>query len=165
MRIDGLVTRINSLLHISASIWLFMLALVILVDVLGRTLFNFPLAGTAEIVANSTVAIAFLQLSHSIRMGGMLRAEILEPFLPEAIARWLLAIGFILGAILFSAIAWGAWDPMLEAWRIGEYAGYEGSLKVPTYPIRTVLVCMCCLAALNYMIMAWRLIKSAGRRD
>lgn len=153
---ERLITGFNRLLHMLASVWLFVLALVILADVLGRGLLNSPLVGTAEIVANSVVAIAFLQLSHSIRMGGMLRAEILEPFLPRAVARGLRVIGSLLGVILFSAIAWSAWDPMLEAWRIGEYAGNEGSLKVPTYPVRTLLVCMSCLAALNYMIMACR---------
>ena len=163
MRFDALIARINRMLHMSAAIWLFMLALVILVDVLGRGLFNSPLAGTAEIVANSVVAIAFLQLNHSIRMDGMLRAEILEPYLPKAIALWLRAIGCLLGALLFSAIAWSAWGPMLEAWRIGEYAGNEGSLKVPTYPVRTLLVCMCGLAAFNYLIMARQLLQATEK--
>jgi TRAP-type C4-dicarboxylate transport system permease small subunit len=64
-----------------AAIWLFSLAFLILADVLARGLFNSPIQGTAELVSNSIVAIAFLQLSHSIRMRGMLRAEFLDAFL------------------------------------------------------------------------------------
>ena len=148
------MAAVNSWLHMLAAIWLFLLTLVILADVLGRGLLNSPLDGTAEIVANSVVAIAFLQLNHSIRVGGMLRAEFLEPYLPSAVANILETSGCVLGSILFLAVAWGSWDPMVEAWRIGEFAGNEGSIKLPTYPVRTLLVAMCALAAVNYLIMA-----------
>lgn len=154
LRSEGLLAYVSAWLHMLASTWLFLLTLVILADVLGRGLFNSPLAGTAEIVANSVVAIAFLQLNHSIRMGGMLRAEFLEPYLPRTVTRILETGGCVLGAILFLAIAWGSWEPMVEAWRIGEFAGNDGSIKLPTYPVRTLLVVTCALAAFNYLIMA-----------
>ena len=162
MNVDAMVLRTNQMLHMAAAAWLFALALIILVDVLGRSLFNAPLAGTAEIVANSVVSIAFLQLSHSIRMGGMLRAEILDPFLARAVVRGIGVIACLLGATLFAAVAYSAWEPMVEAWRIGEFAGNEGSLKVPTYPVRTILVAMSVLASCNYLIMAWQRITGAA---
>lgn len=155
-RLDAGLARLNAVLHYFAALWLFGLALVILVDVLGRVLFNAPLRGTAEIVANSVVCIAFLQLCHAVREGRMLRVEILDAALPAAARRMLAVAGCLLGAALFGAIAAASWEPMLNAWRIGEYAGYEGSLRIPTSPVRSLLVAMAGLATVNYLLMAVR---------
>ncbi len=153
-RLDGAIVRLNAALHYAAALWLFGLALVILVDVAGRSLFNTPLQGTAEIVANSVVSIAFLQLCHAVREGRMLRVELLDAMLPAGGIRVVHIAGCLLGALLFAAIAAASWEPMMHAWRIGEYAGYEGSLRIPVYPVRTLIVAMAGLATLNYLTMA-----------
>lgn len=158
-RLDAWIQRINGGLHLFAAFWLFVLAFLILVDVTGRGLFSIPLQGTPEIIANSVVCIAFLQLCNAVRMGRMLRVEILDAFVPESVTKALRVTGFVLGAILFAAIAYSSWTPMIEAWRIGEFAGDEGSLRVPTYPVRTVLVAMCILATVNYVLMAWQTLR------
>jgi TRAP-type C4-dicarboxylate transport system, small permease component len=153
VRGDGFLDRLTFGLHLLAALWLFSLAFVILVDVVGRGLFSSPLHGTPEIVSNSIVSIAFLQLTHAIRMRGMLRTDIVEQFLPEAGVRVLRAIGYLVGAALFGAMAWSSWEPMLSAWEIGEYSG-EGALRVPTYPVRTIIVAMSALASICYLMLA-----------
>ena len=158
-RLDAWIQRINRGLHMFAAFWLFVLAFLILVDVGGRALFSMPLRGTPEIIANSVVCIAFLQLCNAVRTGSMLRVEVLDGVMPEAVGRFLRFAGFVFGAVLFSAVAYSAWEPMMEAWRIGEYAGNEGSLRVPTYPVRTMLVAMCLFATLNYLLMAWQVLR------
>ena len=42
-RLDRAVVRLNAALHYAAALWLFGLAVVILLDVAGRGLFNAPL--------------------------------------------------------------------------------------------------------------------------
>ena len=42
---------------------------------------------------------------------------------------------------------------MLDAWQFGEFAG-EGALRIPTFPIRAVLVAMALLAALAFLLRA-----------
>jgi TRAP-type C4-dicarboxylate transport system permease small subunit len=154
-RLDAAMSRFNAGLHYAAGLWLFCLAVIILLDVAGRGLFNAPLPGTAEIVANSVVSIAFLQLCHAVREGRMLRVELLDAILPAAGMRFIRIAGFLLGALLFAAIAAASWEPMLNAWRIREYAGFEGSLRIPVYPVRTLVVAMAALATLNYLVMAF----------
>lgn len=158
-RLDAWIQRINQSLHMFAAFWLFVLAFLILIDVAGRALFSAPLRGTPEIIANSVVCIAFLQLCNAVRTGSMLRVEALDGIIPEAVSRFLRFAGFVFGAVLFSAVAYSAWEPMMDAWRIGEYAGNEGSLRVPTYPVRTILVVMCLFATLNYLLMAWQALR------
>lgn len=150
---DRLVGALARALHMLAAAWLFVLALLILADVLGRGVFNQPVPGTAEIVANSLVAIAFLQLSHAIRMHGMLRAELLQPYVPGWLWRSFIVGGYVVGALFFLAIAYASWEPMLNAWEIKEWQG-EGALRVPTYPLRSLIVAMCVMAAICYAFLA-----------
>lgn len=163
MRLDAMdrtLTRINELSHMLAAFWLVAIAVVICGDVLSRALFNAPFVGTAEIVANSVVSIVFLQLPSAVRSGGMLRAEILDPYLRPRTLTLIQALGSLLGAILFVAVAASAWEPMVEAWKISEYAGNESTVEIPLSPIRTLLVVMSLLGALNFLLMAVTGVRS-----
>ncbi len=150
VNIDQWLGKFARNMHMIAAIWLFLLAFLILADVVGRGVFNAPIQGTAELVSNSIVAIAFLQLSHSIRMRGMLRAEFLDAYLPAWVMRGFSMLGYLVAVALFLAIAYASWEPMLNAWEIKEYQG-DGALRVPTYPVRTIIVAMSVLSALSYL--------------
>lgn len=139
-------------MHVLAAFSLFALAFLILGDICLR-LIGRPVAGTAELVANAVVAIAFLQLPHAVRCGGFLRVELLDSVLPAGVKRGLYLVSCLLGALLFFAVVYSSWPSMVEAWQIGEYDGVEGSLKVPTAPVRSILVLASVLAAVNFAVM------------
>jgi len=149
------LTRLSRYLHIVSSAWVLALAGVIFIDVMGRALFNHPLLGTAEIVKNSIVAITFLQIPLAILIGAMLRTTIaLDAVGPTT--RRLIEVGATLLAIaFFAALAVGSYEPLLEAWQIGEYEG-EGAMRVPTYPVRAVILVM---AVLTTVILVWQLYR------
>lgn len=152
------VMEATRLLHILAAIWLCILAMTIVVDVFGRFVFNSPLTGTAEIVANSVVAIAFLQIPFAIRTYGMLRTTVVLEHLGDSGRRIFNIATYLLGVFLFALLAWSSWDSMIFSWSIGEYEG-EGSLRVPTYPVRTFIVVMSGIAALAYLLLALRELR------
>ncbi len=149
------VKEATRLLHILAAIWLCLIAMTIVVDVFGRFVFNSPLTGTAEIVANSVVSIAFLQIPFAIRTYGMLRTTVVLDKLGVSGRRIFNVTTYILGIAVFATIAWASWEPMLFSWSIGEYEG-EGALRVPTYPVRTFIVVMSGVAALAYLLLCLR---------
>ncbi|WP_176491366.1 TRAP transporter small permease [Polaromonas sp. AET17H-212] len=149
----GLVS-FNYMAHMTAAFWLFAIAVLIALDVCSRALLNAPFSGTAEIVANSVVSIVFLQLPSAIRNGGMLRAEILDIYLSRRSIDRLQAFACILGAVLFLAVAYSAWGPMIEAWTISEFAGNVSTIEIPLAPIRTLLVAMSIIAAVNFLFMS-----------
>lgn len=149
------LTGLARILHIVSSGWVLILAGVIFVDVMGRALFNHPLLGTAEIVKNSIVAITFLQIPLAILVGAMLRTTLLIDAAGPAVGRVIEVGATLLAIAFFGALAWGSLDPMIEAWRIGEYEG-EGALRVPTYPVRAVIFAM---AVLTSVILIWQLVR------
>lgn len=157
------LNNINRVLYIISAILMFILAWVIVVDVVGRGVFNSPLTGTHEIVSNTIVAIAYLQLSYSIEVGGMLRSEVLVSRLPPRIANFMTFLRHLAGAVVFGLIVYAAWNPTLHAWEIREYFG-AASFRYPTYPVRTVLVVCCALAFLVYLMQAWQALRGTPKQ-
>lgn len=146
------------MIHILSSIWVFTLALVILVDVFGRVLFLAPLPGTKEILQNSVILVTFLQIPLAIYSGSMLRTTLLTDALPPVAQRILRSFAYVLGLALFAAIAYASLPEAFEALHLGEYEG-EGSLRIYTWPIRFLIVGTSVFAAFAYlsmMVADWR---------
>ena len=77
---------------VMAAAWAFVLTFIIIADITSRGLFNDPLNGTREIVANSIVMIVFLQAGYAIRSRSMLSAEFLIDVFPPRVRRVVLAL-------------------------------------------------------------------------
>ncbi|MGI9437933.1 MAG: TRAP transporter small permease [Geminicoccaceae bacterium] len=135
-----------------SAFWTLCLAILIFLDVTGRSFLSSPIPGTKEIIQNSVVAITFLQLPLAIYTGSMLRTSIFADAVPPQIRRALRTIAGILGLAFFLGIVLSTWQPLLDAWRIGEYEG-EGALRVPTWPVRGLVLGMSAFGAVAYLMM------------
>lgn len=128
------------LMNTIAAGWAFVLAFVILADVLGR-LVGLPIQGTVELVANSIVAIVFLQFPLAIQKGVFLRTTLFYGVMPAWLQSAIDIAGYVMGCGLFLAIAVGGWSDMITGFRIGEFEG-DGALRIPVYPVRAVIFAM-----------------------
>ncbi len=140
--------------HLFSAFWTLSLAVLIFGDVMGRSIFNNPIPGTKEILQNSVVAITFLQLPLAIYSGSMLRTSIFADAMPEFIRKLLRTFGALLGLLVFIGLLWSTWPSFWDAYRIGEYEG-EGSLRVPTWPVRGTVLVMSIFGAFAYLSMIW----------
>jgi TRAP-type mannitol/chloroaromatic compound transport system permease small subunit len=53
---------------------------------------------------------------------------------------------------MFALIVYSGWDTMIESWRIGEFEGEE-PVRVPTSPVRTLVLIGSALTAIQFLIM------------
>lgn len=146
--------RISRAIHLVSALWTLGLAILIFLDVSGRGMFNQPIPGTKEIIQNSVVAITFLQLPLAIYTGSMLRTTIFADSVPPNIRRLLRSVGYILGILFFVGLVLSTWESAYDAYRIGEYEG-EGALRVPTWPVRGVVLVMAAFGAYAYLAMLY----------
>lgn len=156
--VNSSVQLLNKVLYIFSAFLILLVTAMIVVDVVGRGLFNTPLTGTVETVANIIVVIAFLQVSYSIQTGGMFHTTMLLDVVPNVVRRILVTLGEITGAAVFACMIYASWEPMLHAWKINEYYG-GGEFRFPVYPVRSILVFCCALACLNYLLRAFAAIS------
>ena len=115
-------------------------------------LFLQPLPGTKEILQNSVILVTFLQLPLAVFSGSMLRTTLIVDVLPPTAQRLLRTLCYVLGFALFGAIGYATLPEAFDAFRIGEYEG-EGALRVPTYPVRLLIVLTSVFAAFVYLYL------------
>ncbi|NKB53988.1 MAG: TRAP transporter small permease subunit [Rhizobiaceae bacterium] len=141
-------------IHLVSALWTLGLAILIFFDVAGRGLLNQPIPGTKEIIQNSVVAITFLQLPLAIFTGSMLRTTIFADAVPPFARRLLRSVGYVLGVLFFIGLVLSTYESAYDAWRIGEYEG-EGALRVPTWPVRGLVLLMGIFGAYAYLAMLY----------
>ena len=145
-------------LNIVGAIWVMLIMLLITVDVCGRAFFNAPLFGVPEIVKISVVGLVWCQMAHTLKIGAHLRSTILVDRMPPGVRRVIEIISCLLGAVMFALIVYSGWDTMIESWRIGEFEGEE-PVRVPTAPVRTLVLIGAALTAIQFLIMLADLIR------
>ena len=148
----GVPIRIARVIPLISAFWTLALALLIFGDVMGRTMFSAPIPGTKEILQNSVVSIAFLQLPLAIYSGSMLRTSVFADAVPPFMRRLLRTFGALLGLAVFIGLVWSTFPSFIDAYRIGEYEG-EGALRVPTWPVRGAVLVMSVFVSLAYLQM------------
>lgn len=146
--------RLARVIHIFSAFWTLALAALIFCDVMGREFLSSPIPGTKELIQNSVVAITFLQLPLAIYSGSMIRTSILADAVPAPIRRVLRTISALLGLLLFLGLIWSTWPSFWDAYRIGEYEG-EGALRVPTWPVRGVVLVTSVFGLFAYLSMIY----------
>lgn len=140
------------IIHIISAFWVLCIAVIIFIDVMGRLFFNSPLLGTIEIIKNSVVAITFLQLPLAIYSETMLKTTIFYGLSRKRLQKFMRTLSSLLGFLFFLAILYSSWEPFVEAFSIGEYEG-EGALRVPTYPVRLLIVLTSAFSAFVYLYL------------
>lgn len=160
---NDLTETIAKKIHLLSASWVIVLAFIIIIDVIGRYLFASPLPGTTEIVKNSIVTITFLQIPLAVFRGDMIRTTILYDRFGSHGQKYLQALAYVCGFAFFLAISWSSIDPAIEAFGVREYEG-EGALRVPTYPVRMLIVVNSLFVAYIYAAMLVSDWKTWGSR-
>ena len=147
-------------LNAVGTVWVAAITVLICADILGRVLFSFPITGVPEIVKVSIVAIVWLQIPHTLRIGGHLRSDIVLLRLSAKGRAVVNLFAYGLGALIFGLLVFSGWDTMIQAWEMGEFEG-ELPVRIPTYPLRSIVLLCAGLTCLQFLLMAaeviWRM--------
>ncbi|MCZ7565883.1 MAG: TRAP transporter large permease subunit [Burkholderiales bacterium] len=125
------------------TFWIFCLTFLVCADVVGRYLLDAPIRGAAEMVGYSIVTAVFLQLANTLHVGRFTRADLLILRLEQtrpAGAFTVDGIFNLLGAAVFTMIAWGTSPKFVHAWRTSEITGTPGDFTFVIWPFLAVIV-------------------------
>jgi len=152
---EALLSGLNSI----GTLWIFALMIVISLDVIGRTVFNAPLPGVLELVRLSIVGIVFIQLAHTLRAGRLTRSD---NFIHTVQRRWPrpgygLQVIFSLAGFFIFVVLFNASLPLfIKSWTSGEYAGIEGYITYPVWPVRLIILIGSACAGVQFLLFAWQ---------
>ena len=129
----------------------FVLMVLIVADVFGRAFFNHPLTGKPEVIRVALVSLLFLGMAQTWRTDMHIRATVLVKRASPRIKAGLNVMANLCALIVFLLFCYSSWSLTVEAWRIGEFEG-AGALRVPTYPLRTLILFCSGLTAIQLVL-------------
>ncbi len=130
------------------------LALVTVIDVAGRYLFNRPLLGAIEMSEFLMVFLSFGALALAEIRRSHISVDFFIGALPERLRTLLDAAGALLGIVFWSFVAWRA---AVHAQRVREVGEVSANLTLPTWPFYLVVTVGCGLLA---VALIGRLVRS-----
>ncbi|OVZ62228.1 MULTISPECIES: TRAP transporter small permease subunit [unclassified Pigmentiphaga] len=131
-------------------------------DIVGRAFFGHPISGVPEMVSMSIVAIVFLQVAHSLRLGGLTRAEVLLDKLAPRGRAGLEALYCLIGAA-FCAVLFNGLVPLFErAWTRDLFVGAIGDFTAPIWPVRLIMLVGTVALGLQFLARAVRALCAAA---
>jgi|TARA_B100002003_G_C13987881_1_gene477444 TRAP-type C4-dicarboxylate transport system permease small subunit len=128
--------------------------LLIIYDVLARALFGAPFHGTFQIVRNVVVLIAFLQLPYAIYKRSLLRVGFLYKIVPPILRRWMDALAYLIGALIFGTLIITNWEPTISAFVTNEVEGTE-AFFMPMAPVRSTALFLWLVTTLVCLVIAF----------
>ena len=146
-------------LNVLGTLWIVAITILITADVTGRAFFNSPIFGVPEIVKISVVGIVWLQMSYTLKINGHLRSHVILDRINPRARELFHSFAYFLGLVIFLLVIYSGWDTMIESWVGGEFEG-EAPVRVPTYPIRSILLIGALLTAIQFFFL---LIESSRR--
>lgn len=149
------------ILNAVSVILIFLTAIWIFGDVVGRFFFNSPIPGTTELVKTAILPIIFLGAPYTLRQGGHIRTTVLvRRFSPRARAVTGI-VAALVGATVFLFVAIYGWEAAVKSFMVKEFEGVQ--LRVPTYPSRFVMVLGSVLLVVQFLLDAVNHIRSLNR--
>ena len=145
----GLLVALN---YVSVVL-IFLMSLLVFADVMGRYLFNHPIAGTTELVKCTIIAIVFLGIAYTLNQKRHIRTTILLDRMPPIFQLILELIASLLCLSIFSILIVFAWQAAWEAFLVREFDGVQ--LKVPVYPSRFIIVLGSALLIIQSLSDIW----------
>lgn len=146
------------------SLLIIVITLMICADILGRGFFGTPVAGVAEMVSLTIVAVVFLQLGQAVRSNALARTDMVlsavrrrSPIAAHLIDSLYCVVAFI----LFSTLFYGSSGKLVDSWTSDEHVGVYGLFVAPVWPVSAVVVVGSAAAALQFLIHAASHLRSA----
>lgn len=149
-RFNTVLDKVCSWISFLGAVFVFLLMFLICSDVFGRWMLGNPIEGTIEIAQNMTAVIVFLMLPWSVHLGQHVRSTMLASMLPARAGNLIVALSYLIGALLFVIVFFYSYDPMIQAAKLGDYEG--DTFRFPLTPVWVVLLISSVLCSLQCFI-------------
>lgn len=154
-------------LNVTATFWVFMMVMFVVLDVGGRLFFKTPLTGTPEIIRLSNPMIVFLQITYVLWIGRHIRTDILLDRMSRKGSAFINILNALMGIFIFALNFYSGWSLTVAAFSEWEYEG-EGALRVPVGPVRLIILIGSVLMIIQFFRIIFTnfslLVKTSSQR-
>ena len=154
------LTSVSQLLAWLGCLILFAMMVLTFVDVIGRYVFLAPIPAAYEIISLMMPAVIFCALPITVLREGHVTVDLLDSFVPRAVARFQgLAVNLV-SATALGLVTWRLW---IKATEDRQYDSVTDELLLLIWPFGVGMALLCGLASLAALINAW--LYLTGRKE
>jgi TRAP-type C4-dicarboxylate transport system permease small subunit len=128
--------RLEAALNFIAGVAIFVLMLVAVYQVFGRTLFGTAIYGYIDYIEQATAIFAFLGIAYCQKVGGHIRMEILLTTMPRRLLWWVETFGIILSLVIVAVLIYGSYFNFLRAYELGDSTM---DIQLPVWPSKLIV--------------------------
>jgi TRAP-type mannitol/chloroaromatic compound transport system permease small subunit len=157
----------TQVLNIAGTVLILLMALSVNFDVLGRNLFNKPIAGVNEFIGLSIVAVVFLQMANTLQEDRHVSNDIFIRLISGThprLSAGLYASFHFIGAALMAIVVIYVWPIVTENYRGGYYSGTAGIIEIPIWPFMLVIVVGAAATGIQFILDGWQLSRRAAAK-
>jgi TRAP-type C4-dicarboxylate transport system permease small subunit len=130
-RFDRWFSLLEDFLNLFAAFAIFVLMLVGVGQIVGRTVFNIAIYGYIDYIEQCTAIFAFLGVAYCQRFGTHIRMELLLHVLPKR-ALWIVeSLSIVIAMVVITLLIEGSWFNFLRAYNIGDSTM---DIQLPIWP-------------------------------
>jgi len=147
-----MMRRIERVMAVAAGAALVLLVAVVVVDVVGRNLFNRPLASGTEVTELLMAAMAFLSFPLLAWRQRDITVDLFDVLSSKTLRKVQVALAGVVGALVFALLSWQMAKVAQRALLSGESTA---QLQIPLYMVWWAMCALSALAALAGAVVAW----------
>jgi len=135
-RFEVILVRFENGLNLVAAIAIFFLMLMGVVQIIGRSFFNFPVPGYIDFIEQFVAIIAFLGIAYCQRIGGHVRMDLVITKLPRRMQPSAEALAVGLTLFLITLLIWGSYLHFERAYLLGDSTM---DIRLPVWPSKLLV--------------------------
>jgi C4-dicarboxylate transporter DctQ subunit len=134
-RADWTLSHAEDGLNLIAALAVFFLMFVGVVQIVGRTVFDFAIYGYIDWIEQASALFAFLGIAYAQRLGSHIGMDLTMGWRPEI--RWRLELlSVVLTILIVTVLIWASFTNFLRAFAIGDSTM---DIQLPTWPAKLMV--------------------------
>ena len=160
-RVDQVVSRVEDSLNLIAALAIFFLMFVGVVQIVGRTAFDFAIFGYIDWIEQASVLFAFLGIAYAQRLGSHIGMDLTMGWRPSI--RWKIELfGVSMALAIISVLIYASFTNFLRAYSIGDSTM---DIRLPTWPAKLMVPLALSVLWLRLSLQIWGYLRMIADPD
>ena len=160
-RADVIQSHLEDGLNLIAALAIFFLMFVGVVQIVGRTFFDFAIYGYIDWIEQASVLFAFLGIAYAQRLGSHIGMDLTMGWRPSI--RWKVELfGVVVALGIITVLIYASFTNFLRAYSIGDSTMY---IRLPTWPAKLMVPLALSLLWLRLSLQIWGYLRMIAHPD
>lgn len=148
---DRVLSVIENTANLIAAFAIFFLMFVGVVQIVGRTVFDWAIHGYIDWIEQASALFAFLGISYAQRLGGHIRMDITLNW-PTRVRWWIELFGVVVALVIVTLLVDSSFGNFLRAYRIGDSSM---DIRLPVWPAKLMIPLALSILWCRLVLQVW----------